>query len=64
MYQRMLAGDPMEASQQARSYHEEAPLEDYYDTILLSGLRLAEADARLGRLDDDDWIASLLQSMR
>ena len=29
----------------------DASLEDYYDTILLNGLRLAEADARLGRLD-------------
>jgi predicted PurR-regulated permease PerM len=53
MYQRMLAGDPIEASQQARSYLEDASLEDYYDTILLSGLRLADADARLGRLDDE-----------
>jgi predicted PurR-regulated permease PerM len=53
MYQRMLAGDPIEASQQARSYLEAASLNDYYDTILLSGLRLADADARLGRLDDE-----------
>jgi AI-2E family transporter len=53
MYQRMLAGDPIEASQQARSYLEDASLDDYYDTIVLSGLRLADADARLGRLDDE-----------
>jgi predicted PurR-regulated permease PerM len=53
MYQRMLAGDPIEASQQARSYLEDASLEEYYDSILLSGLRLADADARLGRLDDE-----------
>jgi predicted PurR-regulated permease PerM len=53
VYQRMLAGDPIEASQQARSYLEDASLEDYYDTILLSGLRLADVDARLGRLDDE-----------
>jgi predicted PurR-regulated permease PerM len=51
VYQRMLAGDPVEASQQAQSHLESASLEDYYDTILLNGLRLAEADARLGRLD-------------
>jgi predicted PurR-regulated permease PerM len=53
IYQRMLAGDPIEASQQAQTYLEGASLEDYYDTILLSGLRLAEADASLGRLDGE-----------
>jgi predicted PurR-regulated permease PerM len=53
VYQRMLAGDPVEASQQAQTYLKDASLEDYYDTILLPGLRLAEADARLGRLDPD-----------
>lgn len=51
VYQRMLAGDPIEASQQAQTFLAEASLEDYYDTIMLDGLRLAEADARLGRLD-------------
>jgi predicted PurR-regulated permease PerM len=51
VYQRMLAGDPIEASQQAHTYLMGASLEDYYDTILLNGLRLAEADVRLGRLD-------------
>src|SRR4029079_15247707 len=48
---RMLAGDPIEASQQAQDFLADASLEDYYDTIMLDGLRLAEADARLGRLD-------------
>jgi predicted PurR-regulated permease PerM len=51
VYQRMLAGDPIEASQQAQTFLSDAALEDYYDTIMLDGLRLAEADARLGRLD-------------
>jgi hypothetical protein len=51
VYQRMLAGDPIEASQQAQTFLGDASLEDYYDTIMLDGLRLAEADARLGRLD-------------
>ncbi|WP_445488507.1 AI-2E family transporter [Rhodopseudomonas sp. RCAM05734] len=53
VYQRMLAGDPIEASQQAQTYLEDAPLETYYDSILLKGLRLAEADVRLGRLHAD-----------
>jgi predicted PurR-regulated permease PerM len=51
VYQRMLAGDPIEASQQAQSFLADASLEDYYDAIMLNGLRLAEGDARLGRLD-------------
>jgi predicted PurR-regulated permease PerM len=53
VYQRMLAGDPIEASQQAQTFLADAPLVDYYDTIMLDGLRLAEADARLGRLDHE-----------
>jgi hypothetical protein len=53
VYQRMLAGDPVEASQQAQTYLEGASLQDYYDAILLNGLRLADADARLGRLNSE-----------
>ena len=53
VYQRMLAGDPIEASQQAQTFLAGASLEDYYDAIMLEGLRLAEADSRLGRLDRD-----------
>ena len=39
VYQRMLAGDPMEAAEQAQDHLQNASLEDYYDTILLKGLR-------------------------
>src|ERR1700751_1241748 len=46
VYQRMLAGDPLEAAEQADDFLKESPLEDYCDTILLEGLRLAEADRR------------------
>ncbi|WP_294939095.1 AI-2E family transporter, partial [Tardiphaga sp.] len=53
VYQRMLAGDPVEASQQAQTYLQGASLADYHDTILLPGLRLAEADMGLGRLPAD-----------
>ncbi len=53
IYQRMLAGDPMEATEQARSFLKAQTLENYYDQIVLGGLRLAEADIRLGRLDDE-----------
>ena len=53
VYQRMLAGDPIEAAEQARAFLKDASLGDYYDSILLSGLRLAAADNRLGHLDDE-----------
>jgi predicted PurR-regulated permease PerM len=51
-YQRMLTGDPIEAIEQARAYLKEGSVHDYYEQILLGALRLAEADAMLGRLDD------------
>jgi predicted PurR-regulated permease PerM len=53
VYQRMLAGDPMEAAEQAHEYLQSASLEDYYDTVLLKGLRLAEVDNRLGHLNEE-----------
>jgi predicted PurR-regulated permease PerM len=52
-YQRMLAGDPLEAAEQAHDHLQNASLEDYYDTILLKGLRLAEVDNRLGHLSEE-----------
>ncbi|KRR22121.1 transporter [Bradyrhizobium lablabi] len=52
-YQRMLAGDPIEAVEQAHEYLNESSLENYYDDILLKGLRLAEADRQLGHLDEE-----------
>ena len=53
VYQRMLVGDPMEAAEQAHDHLKHASLEDYYDTILLKGLQLAEVDNRLGHLNDE-----------
>src|SRR3984893_813330 len=50
--QRMLTGDPIEAIEQARSFLKEGALEAYYEEIVLGPLRLAAADAALGRLDD------------
>jgi predicted PurR-regulated permease PerM len=51
-YQRMLTGDPMEAIEQARAFLKQGTVADYYEKILLGALRLAQADAELGRLDD------------
>jgi predicted PurR-regulated permease PerM len=53
IYQRMLARDPVEAAEQARTFLKEKPLATYYDEILLEGLRLAQADAERGLLGED-----------
>ena len=46
VYQRMLAGDPIEAAEQAHDHLKDASLEDYYDTILLSFLIAAPVAAK------------------
>ena len=51
-YQRMLTGDPVEAIEQARAFLKEGTVLGYYDEILVGALRLAQADAEHGRLDD------------
>jgi hypothetical protein len=52
-YQRMLTGDPIEAIEQARAFLKEGgTVIAYYDEILTGALRLAQADAEQGRLDD------------
>jgi predicted PurR-regulated permease PerM len=53
LYQRLLAGDPIEAAEQAREVLKTASLEDYYDSILTDGLSLAAADSRLGHLNGE-----------
>jgi predicted PurR-regulated permease PerM len=53
VYQRMLAGDPMEAAEQAQNYLKEKPLIAYYEEVLVEGLKLAQADARSGLLADE-----------
>lgn len=51
-YQRMLTGDPIEAIEQARAFLKDGTVADYYQTILLGALKLAQADGAQGRLDD------------
>ena len=51
-YQRMLTGDPVEAIEQARAFLKEGTALAFYDEILVGALRLAQADAERGRLDD------------
>jgi hypothetical protein len=52
-YQRMLAGDPAEASDQAEKFIKERPLVDYYDEVMLPGLRLAREDVDRGVLEPE-----------
>lgn len=50
-FQRMLAGDPDEAADQAERFMKEESLCAYYDEIAIPGLLLARSDARRGALD-------------
>lgn len=49
-YQRMLAGDPDEAEDQAERYLAERPLSSYYDEVALKALQLAANDIVRGTL--------------
>ena len=53
VYQRMLAGDPVEATEQAQTFLKEKPLIEYYDEVLMSGLKLAQSDAERGSLEQE-----------
>ncbi|MGK6317219.1 AI-2E family transporter [Neorhizobium sp. DT-125] len=50
LYQRLLAGDPDEATDQAEEMLEEDYLEDYYGKVAIPALLLAEQDRRRGVL--------------
>ena len=52
-YQRMLAGDPTEASEKAEEFLKERSLSSYYDEVALKGLQLAQVDAERGTLDPE-----------
>ena len=53
-YQRMLAGDPIETTEQAQSFLKERTLTEYYEQILMGALRLAWTDLQRGRLDQQE----------
>jgi hypothetical protein len=50
-YQRLLAGDPSEAAEQAEAYLKHTPLSVYYDDVVLPAMALAQADLERGTLD-------------
>ena len=68
-YQRMLAGDPIEAVEHAQTYLKDEPLLAYYENILMEALKLAQADADRGHLDEErkqrirDVVAELLDDL-
>ncbi len=52
-YQRLLADDPVEASDRAERQLKEGTLGVYYDDVLMPGLLLAQDDVAAGRLDHE-----------
>jgi predicted PurR-regulated permease PerM len=52
-YQRVLADNPDEALAQAEALLADRPLIDYYDGVILAGLRLAAEDEARGTIDGD-----------
>ena len=70
VYQRLLAGDPVEAIDQAQEFLKEKSVIQYYDEVLLEGIRLAEIDARKGVLEEDravrikETVAEVLEDLR
>ncbi|GJD52488.1 hypothetical protein OPKNFCMD_5254 [Methylobacterium crusticola] len=64
-YQRMLAGDPDEAQEQAELLLKERSLSSYYDEVALKALQLAANDYQRGVLRDEqlDTIRRLTQSL-
>jgi predicted PurR-regulated permease PerM len=56
-YQRILAGDPAEAAQQAEEFLKENSLSSYYDEVAIGGLTLAQYDLQRGALDESQRIA-------
>ncbi len=51
-YQRMLAGDPVEAVEQAKAFMAQHSLVDYCDEVARPGLILAQKDVERGVLED------------
>ena len=56
-YQRMLAGDPVEAAEQAETYEAKGELGKYLETVAIPGLLLAQADKDRNILNPDREVA-------
>ena len=53
LYERLLVGDPDEATERAEEYLRDHSLEDFYDDVAVAALALAEADRERGALDEE-----------
>ena len=53
LYQRLLAGDPTEATDRAEAYLEENTILSFYETVAVPALTLAEEDRSRGVLTDE-----------
>lgn len=53
LYQRLLAGDPEEATERAEEFLEDDTLLSYYDEVAIPALALVEHDRARGVLDDE-----------
>ncbi|RLP22157.1 AI-2E family transporter [Mesorhizobium sp. YM1C-6-2] len=53
LYQRLLAGDPTEATERAEAYLEENTILSFYETVAVPALALAEEDRSRGVLTDE-----------
>lgn len=68
-YQRMLAGDPTEATEKAEEFLRERSLSFYYDEVSIKGLQLAQADLERNTLDQSrlerirDSVAELVSDL-
>ncbi|MBV9653262.1 MAG: AI-2E family transporter [Acetobacteraceae bacterium] len=64
-YQRMLAGDPDEAQDQAEILLKEHSLSSYYDNVVVEGLRLAASDLARGTIGPErlDKIHSAMRTL-
>ena len=68
-YQRLIAGDPAEIVDQAERQLKSTTLVDYYDTVALPGLVLAQLDAGSGELSPErqtllvDGVAELIDGL-
>jgi predicted PurR-regulated permease PerM len=69
-YQRMLARDPIEVTEEAWGYLKNRPLIAYYQDILLGGLRLAQIDTARGTLEEEgrinirDSVAEIVEDLQ
>ncbi|HET6519815.1 MAG TPA: AI-2E family transporter [Geminicoccaceae bacterium] len=62
-YQRMLAGDPVEATEMAEEFLEERPLEELYDGVIVPALAFAEQDRLRGALERDRQVVIAQDTM-